>query len=114
VSSWKEEFEGRMAWCVVKLGQAVREDASAYSWVSWDDYIREHVLECGLLERECAWKDYTWTEFQGTFAESPMLDVKGVEAIVSCKCGLVTRQPFRYSGGYARLLRELTDGGGVR
>lgn len=106
--SWELELLRRIVTFVARKGSLVDARPSEYGWQGYDTGEREHVAECGVHALRCTWQDLTWTEFQGTFAEPAILDCQGVEAVVTCACGLVEDERFRYGGSYGDLLRSVT------
>lgn len=106
--SWELELHRRIVTFVARQGGLVDHRVSEYGWQAIDTGEREHLAECGTDPLRCTWEDMTWSEFQGTFAEPRWLDYRGVEATVTCACGLVEDERFRYGGDYGDLLRAVT------
>lgn len=106
----KAAFHQAMTGAIVARGVLVDRRASEYGWAGYDTGEREHVRECGADPGASTWADAEWTEFLGTFAEpAPTERRRGIEATVTCNCGLVEGERFRYTGGYAELIRAITE-----
>lgn len=107
--AWEQELNSRIVTFVVSNGSLVDPRASQYGWMGDDTGEREHVMECGLRVPACSWADGEWTEFYGTFAEPASGTHRGVDAVVTCACGLVEGETFRYTGSHGDMLRAITS-----
>lgn len=107
--SWEEEFKRRVVTFLVRKGSLVSAHASGYGWMEEDTGEKEHVLECGIDLQASTWKDSTWSEFLGTFAEPGSRDCRGLDAVVTCKCTLVEGITWRYDGTHGDMLRVITE-----
>jgi len=105
---WEAELNRRIVTFVVLNGALAGKRESEYGWQAEDTGEREHVIECGIDTPLCSWEDREWTEFEGTFAEPTHSEHHGVEALVTCTCGLVEDERFRYEGDHGTLLRAVT------
>lgn len=122
--SWQADLNEALIGYVIRAGGLVREDSStqhshacSYGWqeYGWDDDSQEdtpeltgHMRECAVDLNRSRWEDSDWSEFCGTFAEPPWEQRKGTDAVVWCACGRVQGRRWRYTGGLARLLQEIT------
>jgi hypothetical protein len=104
----KAAFHAAIVSTIAAWGSLVSPRASEYGWHGEDTGEREHVRECGANPAASTWQDSEWTEFSGTFAEPPFQYRKGIDATVTCNCGLVEGERFRYTDGYAELIRAIT------
>jgi hypothetical protein len=110
--SWKDEMNEAVIRYLVARGIPVDNTPGSslyYGYIALDSQqVRKHLASCELDIPKCSFTDITWTEFAGTFAESDN-DCAGLEATVSCTCGQVKDRRFRYSGGYAEMLKAITE-----
>ena len=108
MSTWQEEFRRSLLDYLVRKGTPVGADASVYGWIDGDyEEIREHFASCGISCAQSTYEDSRWTEFGGTFAESDT-ERTGIDAVVTCNCGRYEGKHFRYTGGYAAMITEIT------
>lgn len=105
----KAAFHEAVIDALVRSGDPVRTGDTTYNWV--DCYGREdlrgHLAECGLDYGLCSWAASRWSEFLDTF--HGFEDHTGTGAVVSCRCGQVQGRAWRYQGGYAELIRAITE-----
>ena len=104
----KEAFNRAVIDVIVAKGAPVSGSPSPYMWQDpyWEA-LSLHARGCGLDHRKCTWTDSQWTEFVGT--EYPDEYRKGIDATVTCRCGVVRARAWRYTGGYAELIRAVTE-----
>jgi len=88
-------------------GSPVDQGRHSYGWIDGRyAELRIHMAHCPPVYEACTWYDSSWSEFQGTF--DPPADMKGIDLKLACRCGLLTGRTWRYSGGYADLIRAIT------
>jgi hypothetical protein len=109
--NFKAELSRRVVDVILSESSPVEVDPARntyYGWLAsdWQD-VYEHLSKCRPDYAKCTWDDVEWTEFTGTFSDDH--DKTGVEVMLTCACGKLAGRPFRYTGGYADLLRKLTD-----
>ena len=104
--SWKDEYVKAATAFIVKHGTPVETDprrTSAYGYMARDyQGIMEHIRECSIASSTVV--EANWNEFQGTFADEPWSPRKGSDAVITCACGLLEDQPFRYEGTISEMI----------
>lgn len=82
--------------------------SSSYGWMA-DDYAeaRIHMAHCRPDYAKSTWDDSEWYEFAGTM--DPDVRKQGIDLKLTCRCGLLTGRAWRYSDGYADLIRAITS-----
>jgi hypothetical protein len=119
---WQAGFHLALLGYIVRHGELVREDFKDYrsygEWQEpgpWDpDYIRTgphalavHLREvCAIDTARSSYTDSEWTEFLGS--RDGWEKNAGLDAVIYCRCGLVKGRHWRYTDGYATLLRGIT------
>lgn len=93
---------------IIQNGSPVSQDSS-YGWLD-SNYaeLRVHMAHCRPDYEACTWDDSSWSEFQGTF--DPDVHMRGIDLKLACRCGLLDGRAWRYTGGYAELIRAVTGG----
>jgi hypothetical protein len=106
----KAIFHQAVIGALIEHGRPVDLNPSYYNWHDPDpDELRGHLEECGIAYEKCSWQDSNWQEFVGTFAPAGSDCYAGIEAVVTCRCGAVEGRAWRYSDGYADLIRAITE-----
>jgi hypothetical protein len=109
MSDWKDEYRQASVAFIVKHGSPVEtrpKHRSAYGWLAKDSMdIREHLDGCSVASATV--QESEWEEFNGTFAEPQWQERKGSDAVITCACGLLEGQPFRYDGTFAEMLNGI-------
>lgn len=94
---------------IIERGSPVTTGNSYYGWLSLDfAELRIHMAHCRPVYEACTWEDSRWTEFAGTM--DPDVDKQGIDLKLACRCGLLTGRTWRYTDGYAELIRAITGG----
>jgi hypothetical protein len=89
-------------------GEPVTQGSTTYGWQAVDYMeLREHMAACSPVYEASTWSDSEWTEFIGTF--DPPEPRTGIDAVLTCRCGTVQGRTWRYTGGYADLIRAITE-----
>lgn len=90
-------------------GTPVTTGSAAYGWMATDyAELRMHMAGCRPDYEASTWEDTNWIEWMGTFQEDEWR--QGIDLVLTCKCGLVQGRAWRYTGGYAELIRAITGG----
>lgn len=104
--SWKEEYVKATTAFIVRHGTPVetRPKYRSEFWYGASDWadIREHITGCSIASSTVV--EAEWSVFDGTFAEPPWSERKGSDAIITCACGLLEGQPFRYEGTISEMI----------
>lgn len=104
--SWREEYVKAATAFIVRHGTPVETDPryqSDYGYTARDyQGIMAHIRNCPVASSAIA--EAHWDEFEGTFADEPWSARKGSDAVITCTCGLLTDQPFRYEGTIAEMI----------
>ncbi len=106
--SWRDEYLTATAAFIVKHGTPVETDRrkSIYGYTARDyQGIMEHIRECSIASSTVV--EANWEEFQGTFADEPWSPRKGSDAVITCTCGLLENQPFRYEGTISEMIADV-------
>lgn len=104
----KETLHRAVTDAIIRLGSPVDDGDTTHGWLdSRYAELRIHMAHCRPAYEACTWGDSSWSEFQGTF--DPDVDKQGVDLKLTCRCGLLTGRTWRYTDGYAELIREVTD-----
>jgi len=94
---------------IIALGTPVAAETSPYSWMDFEyAELRIHMAHCLPVYEKCTWDDSDWWEFAGTF--DPDVRKQGIDLKLACGCGLLTGRTWRYTDGYAALIRAITGG----
>jgi hypothetical protein len=105
----KALFHAAVTDAITAKGTPAEDNPGRYGWIAGDyAELRIHMAGCRPAYEACTWEDATWSEFVSTF--DPDERCTGLDAVVSCKCGTVQGRTWRYTGGYAELIREITGG----
>lgn len=104
--SWKEEYAKATATFIVKHGTPVETRPRYQSEFGYmaDDYedIQDHINGCSIVSFTVV--EAEWPVFDGTFAEPQWSERKGSDAVITCACGLLEDQPFRYEGTISEMI----------
>lgn len=93
---------------IIARATPVTTGRSTYGWQAEDLYVlRGHMEGCEPDYEASTWSDSEWTEWMGTFCEDER--GTGIDAVVTCRCGTVQGRTWRYTGGYADLIRAITE-----
>ena len=107
--AWEAELHLRIIRVIVTHGSPVEEpsDWTYYGWHARDwEALGQHLMRCEPDFPRCSWADDEWTEFAGTFADDHHR--AGLQALVWCRCGVISGRKWRFSESYADLLRSLS------
>jgi len=120
---WQLGFHTALLDYIVRHGELVSERFENYSYGEWqergpwkDDYsaTEPHALAghlrnvCGIDPARSGYTDSEWTEFEGS--RDGWSHLAGLDAVIYCRCGHVAGRHWRYTDGYATLLRGITGG----
>lgn len=106
----KAAFHEAMIGALLENSSPVDEKPGYYGWLA-DDWreLYAHLEACGPDYPKCHWDDSEWTEFAGTFAPPEAGECKGIDMLLTCRCGEIEERAWRYRGeGYAELIRKIT------
>lgn len=94
---------------IIQRGSPVTEGNPYYGWLDGHyTELRMHMAGCRPVYTQCTWQESEWDEFQGTF--DPDIRRQGVDLTLTCMCGEISGRTWRYDGGYAELIRAITEG----
>lgn len=120
-TGWQAGFHTALLDYIVRHGELVREDFSNYGYSDWQergpwkpDYsgtglhaLAVHLLDdCAIDIERSSYTDSEWQEFEGSRAGWGRY--AGLDAVITCRCGHVAGRHWRYTEGYATLLRGIT------
>jgi hypothetical protein len=104
----KAAFHAAIIDTITAQGTPVTTGGTQWGWMSDDCYeLREHMAGCSPVYETSTWSDSEWTEFVGTF--EPTERGTGIDLVLTCRCGTVQGRTWRYTGGYADLIRAITE-----
>lgn len=105
----KAAFHVAVVDAIIKCGSPVDQHDTAWGWIA-SDYaeLGIHMAHCRPVYEACTWDDSDWWEFVGTM--DPDVHKQGIDLKLACRCGLLTGRTWRYTGGYAELIRAITGG----
>jgi hypothetical protein len=90
-------------------GTPVTTGRTTYGWEARDyAELCMHMAGCRPDYAASTWDDSTWTEWMGTF--EPLDSRTGIDLVLTCACGTVRERRWRYTDGYAELIRAITEG----
>lgn len=118
--SWKNGFKQALFGFIIDRGGLVQEDGGdIYGWREYghdeasgngEPAAVVHMRGCSADLAASQYEDSRWNQFDGTLAEPPVSTHTGIDAVITCACGQVRNRTWRYTGGYADLIRAITDG----
>lgn len=98
VSDWRDEYRKALLGYVFRNGTVVEEPStSTFGWIAKDyTEIGKHVARCAPDPVLSIPPDESeWSEFDGTFADPPWAVKYGLDAVITCKCGVIRKRRFR-------------------
>jgi hypothetical protein len=120
---WQASFHLALLDYIVRHGELVSETYENHGYGEWqergpwkDDYsgtlphaLAVHVRDvCAIDPGLSSYTDSEWNEFLSS--RDGWEDHAGLDAVIYCRCGLVAGRHWRYTNGYATLLRGITGG----
>lgn len=123
---WQDELKQALVGYVIRHGGLVRESASRKSsrqhvYGDWQEYgwnddtqddtpaLTVHMRSCTADLDRSSWEASDWLDFNGTLSDPPWEERSGTDAIVYCACGRVQGRRWRYTSGFANLIRAITE-----
>jgi hypothetical protein len=105
--TWQDEFHEALYEYIIEHGfpRSANRRYGTFTARNAIDLI-EHMEGCPPSLKESSYGDTTWTEWGGTFGSD--YQKTGLEALITCECGIVYQQPWLYEDGYAELIKMIT------
>lgn len=105
--TWQDDMLTALIGHLVANGDLVAEKRDRFEWRDYAPAPAEHLAACRPDLARSSYEDSMWTDWGGSF--EPDTTGTGMDVIVTCRCGQVTKRRWRYTeGGYAELLRAIT------